>query len=202
MTNKQLLLIFTRNPELGKVKSRLAKDLGKEKALAIYKELLNHTEKISRDINCDKWVLYSENISNEDIWDNNIFDKQLQTGADLGERMFNAFESGFNTGYDEIIIIGSDIYELEQKDIEEAFEKLKTSEAVIGPSEDGGYYLLGLKNSFPAVFENKDWGTPSVFKDTENNFKSLKNYTVLKKLNDIDVISDIKRDSYLYKLTL
>lgn len=200
MSTKNLLLLFTRNPELGKVKSRLAKDIGEEKALNIYKELLLHTKKISENLLVDKWVFYSEEIAKNDIWDSNNFEKKLQHGKDLGARMKHAFEEGFESWYEKIIIIGSDIIDLQQKHIERAFESLESHETVIGPSYDGGYYLLGMKKLIPELFLNKKWGTDSVLKQTIKDLKSHTPTYFLENLNDLDVISDIKPDSYLRKL--
>lgn len=199
MKNKNLLLIFTRNPELGKVKSRLAKDIGEEKALNIYSELLKHTESISAPLDCTKWVFYSENINKNDLWSNTIFQKKLQFGNDLGIRMQNAFQEGFTSGFENIIIIGSDIYDLQQKHIALAFTSLENNNAVIGPSDDGGYYLLGLKKMIPEVFKNKNWGTDTVLKNTLMDLESHAPIYQLENLNDIDVISDINPDSYLRK---
>ena len=84
-TSKKALIIFTRNPELGKVKTRLAKSIGDESALNIYKFLLKHTVKITEDLNVDKYIFYSETIHRDDIWDVNIFRKKLQSGNDLGK---------------------------------------------------------------------------------------------------------------------
>ena len=86
-TSKKALIIFTRNPELGKCKTRLAKTIGNENALEVYKYLLNHTASISKNVTADRYVFYSENIINEDLWDSNIFRKKLQKGDDLGQRM-------------------------------------------------------------------------------------------------------------------
>ncbi|MFV0571291.1 MAG: hypothetical protein ACK5M1_02520 [Xanthomarina gelatinilytica] len=89
--SKKALIIFTRNPELGTCKTRLAKSIGDEAALAIYKYLLQHTANITAPVSADKFVFYSENILENDIWDDTIFRKKLQEGADLGLKMQNAF---------------------------------------------------------------------------------------------------------------
>ena len=83
-TNGELLLIFTRNPELGKVKKRLAAGIGDTAALKVYKYLLQHTVEITRNLQVEKWVYYSEEIPEEDMWDNEIFSKKIQQGEDLG----------------------------------------------------------------------------------------------------------------------
>jgi len=149
---KNLLLIFTRNPEIGKVKTRLAKTIGNEKALEIYILLLEKTKEITKDLNCDKAVYYSVKIRENDIWDENIYQKHQQKGEDLGIRMQNAFLKGFNDGYEKIMIVGSDLFDITPNHINEAFEKLNSNDVVIGPAEDGGYYLLGMKKNHPAIF--------------------------------------------------
>ncbi len=191
ITSKNLLLIFTRNPEFGKVKTRLARDIGHQAALDIYKFLLAHTVKICTPLDTEKAVYYSEEIPNNDLWNAAVFQKKKQVGEDLGERMQNAFAEGFHLGYSKIIIIGSDLYDIETKDLEQAFNVLNNHEIVIGPAEDGGYYLLGMKQLHPKLFKNKNWGTATVLQDTINELKKS-NYKLLEKRNDVDLYSDIK----------
>jgi len=105
--------------------------------------------------------------------------------------MQNAFAEGFHLGYSKIIIIGSDLYDIETKDLEQAFNVLNNHEIVIGPAEDGGYYLLGMKQLHPKLFKNKNWGTATVLQDTINELKKS-NYKLLEKRNDVDLYSDIK----------
>lgn len=186
-----LLLIFTRNPELGKCKTRLAATIGDDSALAIYKFLLQHTVLFSSKVNAQKEVYYSENIWQEDIWDNSIFNKKLQEGKDLGNRMHSAFKNGFKSGYKKIIIIGSDMYDLTTSDINNAFQLLNEYDYVVGPAEDGGYYLLGMTVDTAELFVNKEWGTNTVFKETLNNLKNKK-ATLLPIKNDVDLYEDIK----------
>ncbi len=190
-TSKKALIIFTRNPELGKVKTRLAKTVGNESALRIYEFLVNHTIEITKDLKVDKFVFYSEEIRKDDAWDSNVFRKRVQSGSDLGMRMHNAFEEIFKMGYHTAIIIGCDMFEMDKKDLEIAFESLHTSSFVIGPATDGGYYLLGMKQSNPELFINKDWGSDSVLIDTLEDIKD-ENYILLKRRNDIDHFEDIK----------
>ncbi|NJW53111.1 TIGR04282 family arsenosugar biosynthesis glycosyltransferase [Salinimicrobium oceani] len=196
---KDLLLIFTRNPEAGKVKKRLAATIGNEAALNIYLHLLAHTAKITRELHAEKWVFYSEEIPQEDIWDKDIFSKKLQQGSDLGERMENAFRSGFEAGFRNIIIIGSDLYDLSKEDLEMAFLELQQAEAVIGPAKDGGYYLLGLKSLSSKIFKKKNWGGSSVFTSTLTDLKNHK-LTQLEPRNDIDRFEDLQQHPDLLKL--
>ncbi len=192
MNQKNLIITFTRNPELGKVKTRLAKTIDNPSALAIYKKLLEHTESILRPLTCDKAVYYSVKIRENDVWDNSIYQKHQQHGNDLGERMANAFKYGFENDYKKIIIVGSDLYDLKLEHINQAFEALEDNDVVLGPAEDGGYYLLGMKELHAKLFQNKNWGTSSVLKETLDNLEQ-ENVFLLETLNDIDVYSDIEK---------
>lgn len=194
--SKNLLLVFTRNPELGKVKTRLAKTVGDQKALDIYRLLLHHTKKTIQNINCDKVVYYSEEIQDNDIWDNSIFQKKLQNGKDLGYRMYNAFKNAFHKDYANVLIVGTDIFELESKLINEAFKALENHEVVIGPAKDGGYYLLGLKKLHPEIFKNKKWGTETIFQETMQDLNNV-DVHLLVELNDIDTYDDLKQHKEL-----
>lgn len=188
---QNLLLIFTRNPELGKCKTRLAATVGDSNALEIYRFLLRHTVNFTKNVKAQKEVHYSETIWENDIWDNTIFDKKLQQGSDLGERMFNAFKTGFSARYNKIIVIGSDIYDLSTTEMDNAFQQLDTHDYVVGPAEDGGYYLLGMTANTPLLFKNKEWGKETVLRDTMNDLKN-ENVKTLDIKNDIDLYEDIK----------
>ena len=189
--SKNLLIVFTRNPELGKVKTRLAKSIGDEIALTIYKTLLDRTEKTTRNLTCDKAIYYSVKIRENDIWDASIYQKHQQDGDDLGIRMHNAFSEAFSNKYDKVAIIGSDLFDLNPNHINEAFKALDNRDVVIGPAHDGGYYLLGMKSIYSRVFKNKDWGTSTVFNDTLEDLKN-KSVHLLETLNDVDVYDDLK----------
>jgi rSAM/selenodomain-associated transferase 1 len=186
-----LLIIFTRNPEVGKVKTRLAKDVGDKTAFEIYNFLMQHTVSVTQNLAVTKEIYYSEEIAENDIWKSTIYSKKLQQGTGLGERMKNAFEEGFKNGYRNIIIIGSDLYDLKQGDLEKAFQLLEEKDAVIGPATDGGYYLLGMNQLFPQVFQEKEWGTSSVLEETLKDFRN-RDIALLEARNDIDYYTDIK----------
>jgi len=188
---KDLLIIFTRNPELGKCKTRLAATVGDKVALNIYKFLLDHTKSITKGLHSRKWVCYSDCICKDDIWNNSVYEKKEQSGKDLGTRMANAFEEGFKAGHEKIIIIGSDMYDLNENDLMEAFKVLHHHDYVIGPAIDGGYYLLGMKVLNSVLFINKNWGSNTVLETTLQDLKN-ENYGLLAPKNDIDYFEDIK----------
>ncbi|RLD26562.1 MAG: glycosyltransferase, partial [Bacteroidetes bacterium] len=101
------------------------------------------------------------------------------------------FQQGVEDGYERIIIIGSDMLDLDQQDLEEAFSVLNRNDFVVGPAEDGGYYLLGMRRLKTELFQNKNWGTSSVLKDTLSNLENEMLHLLPEK-NDIDYYEDIK----------
>ena len=186
------LIIFIKNPVLGKVKTRLAGTVGDETALEVYKELLNYTQKITLLIDADKFLFYADFLQREDEWPNDRFIKHLQKGNDLGERMYNAFEYTFLNKHQKVIIIGSDCIDLSASVIEDAYMLLNDSDVVIGPAKDGGYYLLGMKELHQSLFKNISWGTSEVLKQTLSICRSQHlNYSLLPTLTDIDVENDL-----------
>jgi rSAM/selenodomain-associated transferase 1 len=196
--SKNSLLIFTRNPELGKVKTRLAKTVGDEAALNIYIFLLTHTKKVTQNLACDKAVYYSVKIREGDLWNEKQFSKHKQNGDDLGIRMQNAFKNSFEAGYEKVMIVGSDLPDLTSEIIEKAFLKLDENDVVLGPAEDGGYYLLGMKTLQPSIFKNKAWGTSTVRNHTLKDLKGKKIH-LLETLNDVDIYDDLKNNKALLK---
>jgi len=196
--SNNLLIIFTKNPELGKVKTRLAKTIGDQAALDIYHELIKHTQKVCATIAFDKAVYYSSKIDNNDTWNNANYFKHVQKGSDLGEKMFNAFKDGFTKGYQNIIIIGTDLFTLTANDIAEAFTKLQTKNYVFGPAKDGGYYLIGMKKQNKSLFQNIAWSTSTVLSTSLARI-SENSYNLITLKNDIDTIDDLKDHPELYQ---
>lgn len=189
--SKELLIIFVKNSIAGKVKTRLAATLGPEKALEIYQILLKRTYDITIGLPVARAVFYSDYIE-EDIWSPPFYEKFVQAGGDLGERMYHAFAQGFAAGYEQICIIGSDCYELTEEILQQAFEKLNQNDVVIGPADDGGYYLLGMKSLSAAFFKDKIWSSSSVLPDTLNNVKQAgQTIALLPLLTDVDEEKDL-----------
>ncbi len=193
--NKKAIIIFLKYPELGRSKTRLAATIGNENALEVYKELLNHTYLITKDLNCDKFLFYDKVSPNKMPWGDDIYQSAYQKESDLGGRMEDAFKQLFNKGYNSILIIGSDCYELDKDVIESAFEKLKDKKIVIGPAKDGGYYLLGLSEMIKPIFSDVKWSTENVYSDTVKILESLNiNHDTTATLSDIDVIEDLPEE--------
>ena len=190
--SKELLIIFYRNPKAGEVKTRLAATIGDEKALLIYIALSEHTREITKTLPVDKIVFYTSIIEDNDLWPGETFKKALQDGSDLGARMYNAFIEGFRRGYERICIIGTDCYDLTSLFITEAFSALQSSDFVIGPAADGGYYLLGMRKIAVELFTNKNWGTDTVLSDTLKDLNEMRAaYVLLPVLRDVDSEGDV-----------
>ena len=189
------LVIFVRNPVLGQVKTRLAKDIGDERARAIYLQLLQHTLEITRGLSFRKFIYYADEVSDYDLWSVPGYTKRKQNGTDLGERMLNSFKELFDQGFTRIIIIGSDCLQLQTENLQEAVALLESNVAVMGPASDGGYYLLGLTKLYPDLFLNKPWSTDQVFAKTIDDFNNQGiTYALLKELSDIDDITDLEEN--------
>lgn len=183
------IIIFIKNPVAGKAKTRLAKDVGDETALTIYKSLLNYTRVTSLLVDAKRYLFYGGEIL-DDEWDEAQFIKKLQSGGDLGARMSNAFIDVLQN-HNKVLIIGSDCPQLDLLTISEAYQSLDHHDFVIGPSEDGGYYLLGMKELNADVFNDISWSTDTVCNQTIDKIKaSNKTYDLLKKLSDVDYKED------------
>lgn len=194
MTKDRVLLIFVKNPEPGKVKTRLAAETGADEALEIYKNLLVITEKASAGSNAERQVWYSNFIEADDHFSENKYSKFVQKGGNLGERMSHAISGAFQSGYKRVVIIGSDCPELTSEIINEAFDLLVEQDAVVGPSEDGGYYLLGLSRYSTGIFRDISWSTPDVLRQTLKCLEKEKfTYKLLPVLNDIDTLEDFNK---------
>jgi uncharacterized protein len=194
VTNNDSLIILAQNPEKGRVKERFAKEIGEEQALVVHHKLLLYTKEITKRLNAHKSVYYSDFVDNNDLWDNMIYDKHLQQGLDQGEIMTDSFTQAFAIGKERVVIIGTDCMELESYMIKEAFAVLESNDVVIGPSKNGGYYLLGMRKFLPTLFEGKSWLSPDLLMDTILDLKKMNaKYYLLKTLSDIRTTSDLSQ---------
>lgn len=190
---EEALIIFVKKPEIGKVKTRLAESIGGEQALAVYQKLLERTLAITQPLAIDKFVYYSPEIVHDDLWNEDLFYKAQQAEGDLGAKMQTAFEERFAVGYQRVCVIGSDCYELSTGIIEQAFSELKQHDTVIGPSTDGGYYLLGMQALQEALFAHKPWSSDQVLEQTVADIKKQQlSCFLLPELTDVDREEDLK----------
>ncbi|GGW53900.1 hypothetical protein DFQ11_101252 [Winogradskyella epiphytica] len=198
---KALVIVFVKNIKLGTVKTRLAKTIGDLGAFEVYTELVKITEKATEEIEFDKRIYFSNAVVDSQ-WPKDF--KTVQTGVDLGERMMNAFQDGFDDGYEKIVLIGSDLPDINSTHIEMGIEALDTNDVVFGPAEDGGYYLVGLSKMNRDIFLNKPWSQPNLLKQTLQELQSKEiSVSTLAILNDIDTYEDlIASDFYKSNLKL
>jgi uncharacterized protein len=193
MEPKQALIVFQKNADIGKVKTRLAAAIGEEKALNVYLKLI---QKCFRHLSAlqqvDIFIFYTDRFEqiHQDIANLNVF-QRLQTAGDLGEKMLNAFESVHNQGYSHIAIIGTDCPGLSAAIISDAFSALAENDVVFGPALDGGYYLLGMKAVHPLLFGQMTWSTSTVLQHSLERCQSagLKTH-LLTRLRDVDTEAD------------
>jgi uncharacterized protein len=191
---KKTLLIFAKNLIHGEVKTRLASTVGHDKAMTVYEQLIAHTIETTKHLPVDKTVFYSKRIELEDAWDNKIYEKNIQTGNDLGDKMKNAFATVFGNRNKKLVIIGTDCPDLNASVIMNAYVYLEDHDIVIGPASDGGYYLLGMKKLHPRLFEKIDWSTAKVLAQTLKICESSNLSTfLLPELSDIDDENDLKK---------
>lgn len=200
------LIVFLKYPESGRVKTRLAKDIGDEKACAIYKLL---AEGVMKNIFSKKpgmydvYIFFTPSYKENEIkaWLKPFINNDLggdvqyipQEGYDLGERMSYAVKQTLRSrGYKKCIIIGTDCPGIDTPLIENAFEILKERDVVVGPCRDGGYYLLGMSTLAVDLFVDIDWSTDRVFNQTiEKTRKNNLSSGILKTLADIDTQEDL-----------
>jgi len=198
-SDDRCLLFFIKSPEEGKAKSRLAVSIGNGKAAAFYRSFV--LEMLATLENGDfrlHLYFYPEN-SRKDIqtWLGKDYDYIPQKGKDLGERMKNGFSDAFASGFKRVVLVGSDIPDLPLEFIQEAFIALQKEEAVIGPSYDGGYYLIGFRDAgfSPEVFKDIPWSTERVFEKTVK-LLGRKKVHFLPKCRDIDTIEDLEKSKW------
>jgi len=193
------LIIFTKYPENGRVKTRLAETLGEAFASEFYKMcagyIFNECIKLKRS-GIDLLIFYAEEEDRNKIrgWVPESFELFRQEGENLGERMYNAFSHLLKFNAEKAVLIGTDIPDISFSLIEKSFEYLDDHEAVIGPSSDGGYYLIGLSKLNKDIFTGIQWSTGKVLENTLIKLKERNlSYKLLPELIDIDKESDIMK---------
>ncbi len=202
LKDKSVLMIFAREPEHGKVKTRLLKGLPIKVVTRLYKAFVSDILHLASQIQCDKKVVCFTSFDSAIEFLCRFKDRfQLtkQRGNDLGERMYNALKDYWHRGYKRLVIIGTDCLTLRKRDLDLAFQKLSRYDVVLGPSRDGGYYLIGLTKPIRSIFSNMHWGSDKVFKITLQRLrKSGRKVFFLHKRADIDTIEELRnfKDSY------
>ncbi|MBW1932875.1 MAG: TIGR04282 family arsenosugar biosynthesis glycosyltransferase [Deltaproteobacteria bacterium] len=185
------LIVFIRYPEKGRVKTRLAQYLGDDLTLDLYKHFLVDILTMCRMIDAEIMIAYSisEQRKDEVLFFSERYMHFCQKGDDLGQRMFHALCEAAERGCKKCILIGSDIPDLPAAIINNAYNALNSSDITLGPSTDGGYYLIGFcsERIDHRIFNKVKWGTSSVLKDTLENIKKTgMSFFLLQEWSDID----------------
>jgi uncharacterized protein len=168
---KERLILFTRYPEVARVKTRLIPILGAEGACALHRTLAEHTIQQIDQLTAFQPLSFEVRYAGGNPalmrkWLGGAREFSPQGPGRLGLRMKHAFDQAFQAGFNRVVLIGSDIPGLNAKILKEAFSALQFHDLVLGPARDGGYYLIGMTRLFPFLFEGLPWGTPLVFKKT------------------------------------
>lgn len=184
------LILFIKYPEARKVKTRLGAEVGFEFAAELYRLFIQQTFDLAQNCSAQKVIVAFEPAERKLDFAEFVPKKFAifpQEGKNLGERMLNAFKDAFARGYKNVAILGSDSPTLPLENIDDAFEKLSKSDLVLGPAEDGGYYLIGLNKAYRGLFENIEWSSHSVLQLTIESAKKLQlSYKLLPNWYDVD----------------
>ncbi|MDB5047691.1 MAG: hypothetical protein JWO30_762 [Fibrobacteres bacterium] len=197
------VLIFAKYPESGRCKTRLAKGVGDENALRIYRALLDHTLDTVRATPYRKVLMVDppERAADASEWAPGMDAYLPQSSGDLGQRMESAVEAAFTRGAKKIILLGSDCPQISKDSVISTFDALNRYDVVLGPTDDGGYYLLGLKEVNASLFRNIPWSSEKVFEKTLNilKFQTL-SYLLQNAFSDVDTLEDFNRVKHLEPL--
>lgn len=188
------LIVFLKHPTPGRVKTRLAAALGAEDAAAVYRVLAEEVMRRTRSPRLRRLAFHAPDATRAemDAWLPGE-DWHVQQGADLGERMRRAFDAAFGLGADRVAIVGTDLPELGAAEVLAATAALERAEVVLGPSRDGGYYLLALRHPAPGLFEDVPWSTDAVLGTTLERARTLGlSVHRLEPRSDIDTPRDLR----------
>jgi uncharacterized protein len=199
--SQECLIIFTRYPEPGKVKTRLIPALGAVGAATLHQRMVEHTMaqvnalRSLRTLRVEVWFTGSS-IAQMQEWLGTDVNYQPQPAGDLGNRMRSAFKTAFSEGYTSAVIVGTDCPDLSSIILEQSFSALERHNLVLGPAIDGGYYLIGLRRLVPELFEGISWSTAEVLRQTLAIAHQLElTSMLLPYLSDIDLPSDLEKSS-------
>jgi rSAM/selenodomain-associated transferase 1 len=191
------VLCFVKYPEKGKVKHRLAVDLDEGSVVELYRNFVEDVVSVLKKIDATPIICFSPISAEKKFkeWLGSSYTYSPQQGDTLGERMKNSFSTVFKQGIQRAVLIGSDSPDLPFDFLRNAFTELQTHDMVLGPSSDGGYYLIGFRKEtfLPSVFEGIAWSSQRVFTETITRIKNAGcSVSLLPVWSDIDTITDLK----------
>lgn len=191
---KDAFILFLKYPERGAVKTRLAKELGDDLTYELYQCFLADISAMTRQIKAETIIAYSgpKGVSFSDFPGIQCLH---QRGNNIGARMHGAFLDVFAQGFERCVLTGSDSPDLPTVLVNDSFDKLDVADVVIGPSVDGGYYLIGCKRQSlrPSIFHDMRWSTTGVFTEAVKRLsESGLKFAQLPQWSDIDEFDDLR----------
>jgi rSAM/selenodomain-associated transferase 1 len=194
----EILAVFARAPELGRVKTRLCPPFTADEALqfhrALIEDTLDHLGKLSRPGLARALVLSQPLLRATDLEVPRPWSIGIQSKGDLGERLSTFFESAFRQGAERVVVLGCDSPTLPLEVIHDAFEDLSRFDVCLGPAADGGYYLIGTRLFLPDLFQGISWGTELVLRQTRETIERAgHSYGLLVPWYDVDRPADLDR---------
>ncbi len=191
---RRALIVFAKAPRPGRVKTRLAADLGAQEAARVYRRLGRRVLDAVREGPYRTLVYYDPPDAEAEMRDwlgGESLEFRPQTGGDLGERMARAFEEALRDA-DRACIVGTDVPALRAALVVQALERLESADVVLGPAEDGGYYLMALSRPHPEIFRDVPWSTADVLGATlERTRRAGLRESLLPVLKDVDTAADL-----------
>ena len=194
MRSENTLILFSKTPNICRVKTRMYPRFNYRECLYMHKKLTQHNVSLLKNLTHINSIIYTSRDRSHYCCDFfSALKVKKQYGLDLGQRMFNALRDEFKHAR-RVVIIGADCIELDIDYIQQAFNALKTNrDFVLGPTHDGGYILLGARANYKPLFEKISWGTPKVLKQTIEILKmNNKQAHLLPPLTDVDTFADIQ----------
>jgi len=195
---QEQLIVFTRYPEPGKAKTRLAPRLGDKGAADIQKELTEDTlfrvRQLQKIHPVDVRIYFAGgDLERMQSWLGSDLQYRHQKNGDLGERLISACAEAFRQVYRRVVVIGSDCPGITPHHLDLAFTALLHKDLVLGPATDGGYYLIGLSRETRSLFTRIPWGTENVLAETIQAGKKLGlSIEILEELSDVDRPEDLR----------
>lgn len=184
---KNALIILVHDSVPYDIKSGKIDVITEQESYAMRKQLLMHTHRITHDVEADKFLFINESSSIDDVWLKGNYIKRLKRGRGTGEIIANAFETVFSLGYSKVVMIGSDSIEVETDHLKHAFDHLSNYDVVIGPAQENGYYLIGMKRMVCVLFKYKAWNTPFLLQQTLDDIAKLRlTYHLQQVLSDVE----------------
>ena len=197
------VIVFAKPPLAGRVKTRLIPELGPELALNAHCEMVDLTLKKVVQLDCSSSLWLSENSQEGASWGQKYsLPVEVQRSGDLGTKMVDAISKRLAASPVKVVLIGSDCPILSQEDIRDSFLWLDQCDVVILPCEDGGYGLIGMKQTHAELFSEISWGTPKVTSETLDRARNS-NLSVKcgREIWDVDDIEGWRRYQRLKELT-